>query len=243
MTSNELPSEAHDLVVPEIGLLSGFTQSLVGRVVVAIASAAVLMPIAATTAQYNHIELVQPISTSIQTLAVVLGVFVGAVLAQAWMVAWRQGHMKFLSRLSLGCGVTATGHNVRSDERASRSLGGWLLTLVLAVGAVLTATKLAREAVMWHAFAGATTTVAPERFTIVGKIHEGRRTRAHLEIRLATGGRTFNFQVSTEAFASAQRGKTLLLPVETGRGGLQRMVPPTGPIEPGDLQTTPIGSQ
>ena len=230
MTYSELPLEQTDQPAPQRrGLIPvpRFLQTRAGHIVVAIASAAVLLPIAAVNGRSNHVELVQPIGLGVEALAIALGILIGVVLAEAWTVAWRQGHMMFLSRLSLGSGVTRTGHNVRSDARASRSLSGWLLMLVLVVGAVLTATRLAREVVMWRAFVGVTAVAVPEPFTIVGKVREGRRTRAHLEVRLATGGRTFNVRVSADAFASARLGATLSLPVETGRGGIQRMVPPS----------------
>lgn len=222
--------------------LPRFFVSPLGRIVVAVASLAVLLPVVTPTARHNVAELVQPIGIGLEALAIMLGIAAGVLLAEAWKAMWRQGGMILLSRLALGNGVTRTGHNVRADELASRNPGGWLLMLVLTIGAVLSATKLAREAVLWRAFAGVTATAVPERFIIVDKVHEGRRTRAHLEVRLATGGRTFNVRVSSDAFAAARIGGTLLLPVETGRGGVQRTAPPAASIERADLKGATSGA-
>jgi hypothetical protein len=118
-----------------------------------------------------------------------------------------------------------------------RSRGGWLDALVAApLALLLTISAAARLAVQIVGFGGLDLPAAPLPFTVVGTTHDRSHNTDYYRLRLRHGedGRTFSDRVGRAVYEAAQDGDTVILPVETGRFGLQRAMVAT-PLAVADL--------
>ena len=154
---------------------------------------------------FHRSTLLEPIPPDLTVAAVGVGVFVGILLCAAMLSGWRQGM------------------EVGGDPRKR-----WLRTAIMLVialgGSPYLAAYCARRAVEFGAFHGLPVVTAPVQFTVLGP--HRHRSRYWLELRDRDGDRTVELSVGRAMYAAAHPGDRLMLPVQTGRGGRHRLVPP-----------------
>ena len=149
--------------------------------------------------------LLEPISPDLTVAAIAAGVFVGVLLCAAMLSGWHQGM------------------EVGGDPR-KRWLRGAIMLVIALGGPPFLATYCARRAVEFDAFHGLPVVTGPVAFTVLGP----HRHRSHywLELRDRDGDRTVELSVGRDMYAAAHAGDRLMLPVQIGRGGRRRLVPP-----------------
>lgn len=159
-------------------------------------------------------ELLDHIDPDLQAGAIGAGVFVGLVFDAMIVSAWRQG-IAFASR--------STGGSIRLA----------ILLVVLPGICALAGTYTARRIVEYRAFHGLPVETVRMDFTVTG-VNSGKSGQS-LSLIGAPGERTVRLGIDRATWRAAQTGDDVLLPVQTGRGGVRRMVPPPQGISPGDL--------
>ena len=149
-------------------------------------------------------ELINPVSPNLFAAAVSAGVFCSLLLAARIMT------------------VQARSNVDRPGRRLDAVVGALILP-------TLAFTACLRMVVQAGAFIGVTPQVAPAQFTIDG-FHKNHGTHL-LRVRLGEGGREFSVPVRTALYDAAQQGDTIVLPVETGRYGVQRAMVAADPTD------------
>ena len=75
------------------------------------------------------------------------------------------------------------------------------------------------------AFAGLSPASFPVEFTVVGTEASERSHGQWVRVRYGPAGRVFSLHVPTAVHDAARKGDRVTLPVQTGRRGIQRMMP------------------
>ncbi|MDB5672967.1 MAG: hypothetical protein JWO25_3926 [Alphaproteobacteria bacterium] len=149
--------------------------------------------------------LIAPIDANFHAFMIGLGVFVGILTAAVANDAWK-----------IGIGVS---------ERRPQPRGLYALFSLLALVAIcgIGGDYVAALLVEWRAFHGIAPPAQDAMFTIVER-HRSR-TGAWIELEAASGLR-FSAACGDAIYASVADGERVILPVETGRGGVQRVLLP-----------------
>jgi hypothetical protein len=150
-------------------------------------------------------ELLMPIDPNLHAAAIGTGVFAGILLDAVFLAAQRR-------------------------------TTGYRLVIALAMIPVLSAISMsyaARRLVEYRAFGGLPVVTVPMTFTVTG-VHSSRSGRSLMLVG-APGQRSISLSITNAVYFAAHPGEHIVLPVQTGRGGVQRMIPPPIGIMPGDL--------
>jgi hypothetical protein len=161
----------------------------------------------------HHAALMAPINPSFHALMIGIGVFVGVVLAAVEYDGWQLG----IGRVR---GGIPTG------------LGALICMLVMVALCAIGGSFVAGQIVEWRAFHGIDPPVAEEVFTVIGR--DSSRSGDWLDLQPALGGKSFSISCSDEMYAAVSPGDRLILPTQTGRGGVRRVSLPLV----GDLRRT-----
>lgn len=151
----------------------------------------------------NRSALLTPVDPTFRAAMIGLGVFLGILVAAVEREAWLLG---FGGR--------------RTPRGAFVTVG----MLVLIAGGGFAGDFVARKGWEWTAFHGLKIPGAERIFTITAR-HSGRSGEA-LELRDPLTGQDFSITCSYEMFLATNVGERLILPVESGRGGAQRVTLP-----------------
>lgn len=158
----------------------------------------------------HRAELLRPIDPDLEAAAIGLGVFAGILLDAVILAGRAQG------------------------VALARPMAAWRLLLTLAAVpaiAAMGATYGARRIVEQRAFDGLPVETVPQSFTITAR-HSGRSGHS-LSVSGGAGERSIDLGVGSDVYYAAHVGDHVTLPVQTGRGGVQRMFPRA--LRPGDL--------
>lgn len=159
-------------------------------------------------------ELVWPISADMWALVVFVFAFL-VIIAVGRVIA----------RGGVGAGAKRGGRRGTID-----ALTGGPIVLLLGLSAA------ARLAVQLAGFAFLHPTALPVPFTVVATTHSRSHAQDYYYLRLRYGaaGRVFSDRVDQPVYAAARDGDSVILPVETGRFGVQRAMVTTR-LAVGDL--------
>lgn len=151
----------------------------------------------------NRSALLTPVNPNFRVFMIACGVFIGVLVAAVEREAWLLGFGG--SRAPKGAFVAVA-----------------MLALVIASG--FGGDFIARKMWEFGAFNGLHPAGIDRGFTIVGRTSS--RSGDSLELRDSSTEQTFWITCSGNIYAATQAGDRLILPVETGRGGVQRVTLP-----------------
>lgn len=155
-------------------------------------------------AMLSRSALLTPVDPDVRAIMIGLGVFLGVLVAVIEREAWLLG---FGGR--------------RAPKGAFVAVG--MLALIGASG--FGGNFLAAKLWEWHSFHGLHPARVDRDFTIVSR--SSGRSGSALALRDSVSGKTFSISCSDAMVGASQDGDRLILPVETGRGGVQRVMLPT----------------
>lgn len=76
---------------------------------------------------------------------------------------------------------------------------------------------------------------APAEFVVIDALEVGKANTPMLRLRLGPAGRMIEVGLTADGYRAARPGEAVTLPVETGRGGVRRVLIPARPLTPADL--------
>lgn len=195
-----------------IWFMGALLQNRVGVVLIAILAGVLVMVIAGT----HHSELIAPINLILRTATIAAGIFLGLGLSYALATSRSR---------PLDDGGTADG---MSRLRSSATV------LMLPIIGGFVGSYGARRAVEAYAFDD----IVPVRSTIeVHLVGTGTtRSNPYVVAQAMDGGRQFHIPTTWPAYRAAQSEREkLILPLETGRDGIQRVLLPPARLASADL--------
>lgn len=143
--------------------------------------------------------LVHPIDPDVRSIAIGIGVFIGVVLAAVTTDAWK-----------LGIGFS----------RPPRGPMAVVSLLVLIGACGFGGNMLAGVATEWRAFHGLSPGSHDEAFTVLATT-AGMRTADWVDLR-SEDGSAFSLNCFNDVLGALRVGDRIILPVETGRAGIER---------------------
>ena len=150
----------------------------------------------------RHSALLTPVDPGIRAGAIGAGVFVGVLLAGVTTDAWKLG---------IGFGRRPAPRGIVAA-----------LSLVVLIGVCgFGGDTLAAYGVEWRAFNGLAPVVRDQGFRVTNR-HQSMRYGDSIEL-VSDGGAQVTLHCAPDVYAAVAVGDHLVLPVETGRDGVQRM--------------------
>lgn len=156
-------------------------------------------------AMLSRTALLTPIGPNFRAVMIGFGVFLGILVAAVEREAWL---------LDLGCG----------RRQPPKGFGAVIAMAVLIAASGFAGNFLAAQLWEAQAFHGVTPARADSVFTVIGR--HNSRNGDWLELAPAEGSPAFSIDCSSETYFALSDGDRLVLTVETGRGGVQRVTLP-----------------
>ena len=173
------------------------------------AAAGAFGAIVAIHALLNRSALLAPINPNFHAAMIGLGVFIGVILAAVEHDGWK-----------LGIGRVQGG--IPKGPFALLCMAA--MVLLCGVGGSF----LAKQAVEWQAFHGLEPASVETMFTVTGK-YAGRSSRS-LDLEESPNGYQISIECPRYLYYAVHRGDRLFLPVQTGRGGVRRLLLPSNRV-------------
>lgn len=155
---------------------------------------------------FGRTALVAPIDPNLHAAGIGFGVFCGIMLAAIEHEGWKIGLC------------------MRTGRPAPAGAAAALLMAAVVVLGGIAGSYMARCAYEWHAFHGLKPNAEKTSFTVTG--WDQHRSSEYLEVQAYPGGRTIKLSTTDTAYQAVQQGDHVMLPVQTGRGGVQRVLLP-----------------
>lgn len=152
--------------------------------------------------QLHRTALLAPIDPSLHAAFIGLGVFIGILIAAIEWDGWRLGIGRVRGGIPTGLGA--------------------LVCMIVMIGLCgIAGSYVAGQLVEWEAFHGFPAVTSDATFLVTGR--HSTRSGNWLELQAEASGYHFSIGCGLADYPGLAPGDRILLPVQTGRGGVQRV--------------------